>query len=366
MTNLKRILTTGIAALSVTAVAAGCTANTTPVETTTASSSISSSATGIINDYNNTEELSKMFPVINETPIESDMEKKIQNRLLTGFANWNQGYDAWIEWGDILYTKDSMYNLHGIRLTLEEYQNSQKLGLAAMDIQMGDFQNMIICDDWTAIRYDISSTNRESGETTDGTVMEFVNFKDYGDELGTRVVEGWASTRGEKSEAMTKFQTEEEQAAQNAFFEEIENYELPNTKDLSKKYIVKNETPDNSDIADEIRDAILNDFEQWNQGYSTWADWADSYYDNDLEYTVDGETLSLKEYKASVKNKEKETTTTRLYFDNMLISGDWAAIHYRTVEEDVETGEKTAKDVMQFLHFEKSGDTVKVMECWTK
>lgn len=47
---------------------------------------------------------------------------------------------------------------------------------------------MIICDDYTAIRYD--NTKIIGGKEMPGTVMEFVKFKDYGEELGTRVVEG--------------------------------------------------------------------------------------------------------------------------------------------------------------------------------
>ena len=54
---------------------------------------------------------------------------------------------------------------------------------------MGAFNNMIICDDFCAIRYDIIMIVGE--KENPGTVMEFVKFKDYGEELGTRVVEGW-------------------------------------------------------------------------------------------------------------------------------------------------------------------------------
>ena len=53
----------------------------------------------ILNSYDNTEELLKKFTVMNPTPVETDMEKKIQNRLLTGFENWNRGTEAWMAWG---------------------------------------------------------------------------------------------------------------------------------------------------------------------------------------------------------------------------------------------------------------------------
>ena len=49
----------------------------------------------ILNSYDNTDELSELFPVVNPTAIKTEIGKKIQNRLLTGFANWNRGFDAW-------------------------------------------------------------------------------------------------------------------------------------------------------------------------------------------------------------------------------------------------------------------------------
>jgi hypothetical protein len=72
----------------------------------------------IINSYDNTEELIQKFPVNNPTTVMPGIEEKIQNRLLTGFENWNRGFLAWKKWGSILYTEASIYNVHGARLTL--------------------------------------------------------------------------------------------------------------------------------------------------------------------------------------------------------------------------------------------------------
>ena len=58
---------------------------------------------------------------------------------------------------------------------------------------MGDFHNIIINGDYTAIYYDITTINGD--KENPGTVMEFVKFKDYGGDLGTRVVEGWGGTK---------------------------------------------------------------------------------------------------------------------------------------------------------------------------
>ena len=49
----------------------------------------------IVNSYDNTDELIKKFPVTNMVTVKEGLEKKIQNRLLTGFENWNRGYKAW-------------------------------------------------------------------------------------------------------------------------------------------------------------------------------------------------------------------------------------------------------------------------------
>ena len=95
------------------------------------------------------------------------MGKAIENRLLTGFENWNRGFDAWKAWGTILYTDDSIYNVHGVRLTLAEYQAAMNVTLKQANIQMGDFQNIIICDDWAAIRY-ATETISPDGKRTPG------------------------------------------------------------------------------------------------------------------------------------------------------------------------------------------------------
>jgi hypothetical protein len=366
--KIKKIIATGVAML-ILGSAVGCAAevpldSASSTENTVIMDEIAPSM--ISNSYENTEELTKKFPVINPTPIDTELGKGIQNRLLNGFENWNRGYDAWKAWGDILYTEDSLYNVHGVKLTLKEYQDSMNATLKTSDIQMGNFNNMIICEDWTAIRYDISTINRQTGEARDGSVMEFVRFKDYGEEMGIRVVEGWAGTKGEDFAGVSSFQTEEEKAAQQAALEAIINASIPDTLNLEEKYPVVFPTPIDTELAKKIQSAILNDFDNWNKGCEAWTTWADTYYDSDVQYHADARTMTLEEYKASVKEAAKSTNVKRIYFDNMLISGEWAAIHYRITNQDLTTGEKSAGDVMQFLHFAEDGNGVKVVECWTK
>ncbi len=364
--NILKVLTASVTALAIGTVAVGCGANTdSGIAEDAASSSSVESVVSISDSYDNTEELAAIFPIINPTPINTKMEKNIQNRLLNGFENWNRGYEAWKNWGDILYTEDSLYNVHGVKLTLKQYQDAMNGTLKSTDIQMGNFNNMIIIGDWTAIRYDITTTDRQTGRSSDGSVMEFVHFKDYGEELGTRVVEGWAGTKGDDYAGLMSFLTDDQKAAQQASLDAIVNATIPDTTDLEVKYPVTYPTPIDSDMAKKIQNAILNDFENWNQGFDTWSVWTDTYYDNNLQYhTYDG-AMSLSEYKASVKEIAESTAIKRIHFENMLISGDWAAIYYKTTHQDAATGEKTAGDVMQFLHFTKDGDSVKVLECWT-
>lgn len=126
-----------------------------------------------------TEELLKSFPITYETPAEKPLEKKIQNRMLNGFHTWNLGFDAWKHWGEVLYTKDSIYHVHGVRFTLAEYQMAMNIGLKAIDMQMGRFNNMVLCDDWTAIRY--YSRIEKDGKPDVKQNMEFVHFVQAGD-----------------------------------------------------------------------------------------------------------------------------------------------------------------------------------------
>ncbi len=131
----------------------------------------------IVNSYDNTDELIKKFPVEYPITVQDGIEKRIQNRLLTGFENWNRGFKAWKKWGDILYTNASIYNTNGVRLTLAEYQKAMDVTLKQIPIELGQFHIMLICGNYTAIYYDSIQTVR--GVKNKGTVMEFVHFEEY-------------------------------------------------------------------------------------------------------------------------------------------------------------------------------------------
>jgi hypothetical protein len=121
-----------------------------------------------------------------------NLQTAIEDRLRTGFKNWNQGYQAWLEWCDILHEPDAHYNVQGRRMTLKEYQELSGKFFAAYDVELGEFHNMLIENDWCAIRYAVHITNKLTGEKFEQTSMEFVKFKDNPQPIGARVIEGWA------------------------------------------------------------------------------------------------------------------------------------------------------------------------------
>ncbi len=309
-----------------------------------------------------TEELLKTFPITYQTPAATELAQKIQNRMLNGFNRWNMGYEAWEHWGEVLYHNNSIYNVHGVRLTLAEYQKAMDASLKSMNIQMGNFNNMILSGDWMAIRYDTVNINRKTGAKTPGTTMEFAKFGDYGI-LGAKVDEGWGGVKGSDYAGMTSFQTDEEKAAQKVFMEKMVNMELPDTDDLDEKYPVLYPTPIDTQVGKMIKDIVLNEFEQWNRGYAAWSAYADLMYDADVKYDLRGEEMDRNGLKEAVRGTID--STKRVQINNILVSEDWAAIHFWDVTTAAD-GTKSADNHMQFLHFVPNGSGLKVDMCWAK
>jgi hypothetical protein len=317
----------------------------------------------IVNSYNNTEELIAKFPVGNPTTVLPGLEKNIQNRLLTGFENWNRGFKAWKAWGNILYTNDSIYNVHGARLTLKHYQDAMDVSLKQATILMGAFHNMLINEDFTAIHYDFITVVGDYQKK--GKVMEFVKFKDYGDPLGTRVVEGWGSTKDSSYEGMAHFQGDEEKKVQQEQLDYILKYELPETDDLKLKYIIKNPTKYIDENAEDILNIILTGFDKWNEGIQQYLEWVDTAYDEKAtSSSLDERNRTLAEYKKEMEELTKTHTIKKLFFDNVLIRDNWAALHYRYTNYNSEDKSTYAGDRMQFLKFEQKSDNLKIVASW--
>ncbi|MDR2671478.1 MAG: nuclear transport factor 2 family protein [Oscillospiraceae bacterium] len=118
------------------------------------------------------------------------LQEKIKDRLETGFKNWNGGYENWLVWCNELYDDTSMYNVYGHRLTLKQYQDMMGDLFKKQDIVLGQFHNMLIVNDWAAIRYDVEVIDLKTKEKTTQQTMEFVRFKET--PAGVKVDEGWA------------------------------------------------------------------------------------------------------------------------------------------------------------------------------
>lgn len=122
----------------------------------------------------------------------NNLEKSIKDRLENGFKNWNGGYEGWLEWCNTLYEPDAHYNVYGQRWTLEQYKSAMGQLFQKFDMELGEFENMLIVNDWCAIRYSVFITNKDTGEKIKQQTMEFVHFKENEEPIGARVIEGWA------------------------------------------------------------------------------------------------------------------------------------------------------------------------------
>ena len=156
------------------------------------------------------------------------------------------------------------------------------VSLKQQTILMGDFHNMLITGEFAAIHYDFLSgeVGAKKEDLRKSRVMEFVKFKDYGKELGTRVEEGWGSTKDAMGEGLKMwFQAEKEKAEQEEQDKYILNYIIPTTNDLKNKYKINYPTEYKDKNANEIMQIILEGFDKWNVGASTYLAWVDSAYD---------------------------------------------------------------------------------------
>ena len=323
-----------------------------------------SNETGVLNSYDNTEELKKKYPTNNPTKIINYLESNIQNRLLTGFENWNRGFETWKAWGNILYTNESIYNVHGARLSLASYQNAMDVSLQQQTIIMGDFHNMLITGEFAAIHYDFYSGTQEP--LTKSRVMEFVRFTDYGGNLGTRVVEGWGSTKDNSTDGLKKFQADKEKAEQEAQDNYITNYFIPKSDDLKVKYIIKNPTVYIDTNAKDILEILLNGFDSWNKGIESFKEWINEAYDsNAISSSLEQKDRTMEEYKNNLTELFKTQTIEKLYFENILIRDNWAALHYRFRNKTVGNDEKIdTGDRMEFFKFEEIEGKLKIIGNW--
>lgn len=60
------------------------------------------------------------------------------------------------------------------------------------EIELGNFYNMLVEDNWCGIRYSVQIKDKRTGEKFQQMSFEFVQFKNNPEPIGARVVEGWA------------------------------------------------------------------------------------------------------------------------------------------------------------------------------
>ena len=248
---------------------------------------------------------------------------------------------------------------------MAQYQAAMDITLKQTTIYMAAFHNMLICGEFTAIYYDIITVY--NGRNISGTVMEFVKFKDYGEELGTRVVEGWGGTKDRSYESMAKYQGDEEERVQEEQNNYMNAYEIPNETDLKRKYIILYPTEFIDDNAETILLIILNGFENWNNGLSNYLNWVDNNFDeNALSTGLEKQERNMNKYKEDITTLFGKEEITKLYFDNILIRDNWAGIHYRFRSKDKTTNVISLGDRMEFLKFEQQGSAIKIVGNWIK
>jgi hypothetical protein len=196
--------------------------------------------------------------------------------------------------------------------------------------------------------------------------MEFVKFKDYGEELGTRVVEGWGGTKGSGYNNMILFQGPEEKKIQEEQIEYMLNYKIPDIDDLHLKYPIIYPTNYKDRKAKDILNIILKGFDSWNQGIDAYIKWTYEGYDSEAESTHgDNNKRTMTEYRLAMRTLVEKEKIKKLYFDNILIRDNWAALHYRYTSEDLSTGVKNWGDIMQFLKFETKDNVLKIVASWS-
>ena len=161
-----------------------------------------------------------------EPKAEKEIEVAIRDRLLNGFANWNGGYDAWLEWCNTLYEPDAHYNVYGKRMTLQEYKDMMGLLFKKYTMELGDFENMFIQDNWCAIRYSVTIKDLKSGKEYPQQRITVVQLVHYLNRHGCNVV--W-----EEMNMATAQKNAEKQAPET---KEVQEKEVHSSKMVKAKF----------------------------------------------------------------------------------------------------------------------------------
>ena len=111
---------------------------------------------------------------------------------------------------------------------------------------------------------------------------------------------------------------------------------------------------------------ILKGFDSWNKGIEDYINFVDeAYTSNAISSSLDEKDRKMDEYKGEIRNLFSTKKIEKLYFDNILIRDNWAALHYRYRIKNLSNGNlESSGDRMQFLKFEEIEGALKINGSW--
>ena len=157
--------------------------------------------------------------------------------------------------------------------------------------------------------------------------------------------------------------TDSTRMPREAFMQELVDTVLPDTDNLEEKYPIFYPTTIDTDLGLQMKELILKDFDAWNNGYDAWAEWTKELYTEDASYDYRGTVYDKTTMQEGLKDLVESSKRVRL--NNVLVSEDWAAIHFWNCTTDAD-GNKSADNHMQFLHFVETEDGLKIDLCFAK
>ncbi|MNW37101.1 hypothetical protein D3C74_141340 [compost metagenome] len=115
-----------------------------------------------------------------------------------------------------------------------------------------------------------------------------------------------------------------------------------------------------------IKERLQDGFKNWNGGYSQWLNWCNTLYEPDAHYNVNGQRLTLQQYKDLMGELFSAFDVKLGDFFNMIIEGDWCAIRYSVYITNKKTGECFDQMTMEFVNFKDNQDPIgaRVIEGW--
>ena len=99
-------------------------------------------------------------------------------------------------------------------------------------------------------------------------------------------------------------------------------------------------------------------------GYLKWIE--EAYTMNATSYGLNREQRNMKNYIGAIKELNETYDIKKLYFDNILIRDEWAALHYRYRRVNRADNTAYVGDRMQFLKFVEEDGNYKIEESHIK